>query len=152
MDTCIPVSTSSNNPLSISPQELTVRLGQPDAPLLLDVRREAKFSESPRIIAGALRCKPDDVAAFAQAQLQRDAGREIVVYCVYGHQVSADAVATLRAAGLRACRLAGGIEGGEDGVDEASTIHDWRAHAVPTIVKGHDRDASGQQPSGGAAP
>ncbi|UUZ78126.1 hypothetical protein LP414_15600 [Polaromonas sp. P1(28)-13] len=28
--------------------------------------------------------------------------REVVVYCVYGHNVSADAVATLRAAGWNA--------------------------------------------------
>ncbi len=151
MDTCISVLNSSNDPQSISPQELILRLGQPDAPLLLDVRREAKFSESPRILAGALRCKPEDVAAFAKAQLQRDPRREIVVYCVYGHNVSADAAATLRSAGLRACRLAGGIEGGEDGVDEASAINDWRAHAVPTIVKAPDQAVTGEQPSGGAA-
>ncbi len=69
-----------------------------DAPLLLDVRREAKFRESPRLLAGARYCAPEDVAAFAASQPPR----EVVAYCVYGHNVSADAVGELRAAGWNA--------------------------------------------------
>jgi hypothetical protein len=52
----------------VLPQELGVRLGCADAPLLLDVRREGKFLESPYLIAGAQRCAPEDVAAFAAKQ------------------------------------------------------------------------------------
>ena len=83
---------------SISPQDLAARMGRADAPLLLDVRREAKFHASPRLLAGARYCAPEDVAAFAASQPPR----EVVAYCVYGHNVSADAVAELRAAGWNA--------------------------------------------------
>lgn len=49
------METSINSSFSISPQQLAARLGRADAPLLLDVRRDAKFRESPRLLAGALR-------------------------------------------------------------------------------------------------
>ena len=132
---------------SVRPQELALRLGRADSPLLLDVRREAKFTESPYLIAGARRCAPGDVARFAAAQLALTPRREIVVYCVFGHNVSADAVATLRAAGLNASRLAGGIEGGEDGVDTPQDIADWRANRPLTIAKRPDWGVTGEQPS-----
>ena len=59
------VDTANLSIPSISPQALSARLGRADAPLLLDVRREAKFAESPRLLAGAQRCAPEDVAANA---------------------------------------------------------------------------------------
>ena len=148
MDTRInfshPVSISNR---SVRPQELALRLGRADSPLLLDVRREAKFTESPSLIAGARRCAPEDVAGFAAAQLTSNPQREIVVYCVFGHNVSADAVATLRAAGLNASRLAGGIEGGEDGIDTPQDIADWRANRPLTVAKCADLGVTGEQPS-----
>ena len=131
----------------VLPQELGVRLGRADAPLLLDVRREGKFLESPYLIAGAQRCAPEDVAAFADAQRALNPLREIVVYCVYGHNVSADAVATLRAAGLNARNLAGGIEGGEEGVDTPQDIAAWRANRPLTVTKRADWGVTGEQPS-----
>ena len=132
---------------AVLPQELSARLGSPDAPLLLDVRREAKFLESPYLIAGAQRCKPEDVAVFAAAQWAVNPLREIVVYCVYGHNVSADAVATLRAAGLNASRLAGGMEGGEEGVDTPQDVAEWRVNQPLTITKRADWGVTGEQPS-----
>ena len=42
---------------------------------------------------------------------------------MYGRQVSADAEAVLRSAGLSAHLLAGGFEGGEDGIDSAQDMH-----------------------------
>ncbi|MBC7609128.1 MAG: chromate resistance protein [Polaromonas sp.] len=131
----------------VLPQELGARLGRSDAPLLLDVRREGKFVESPHLIAGARRCAPENVAAFAAAQWALDPQREIVVYCVYGHNVSADAAATLRAAGLNANNLAGGIEGGEDGVDTPQDIAAWRANRPLTVTKRADWGVTGEQPS-----
>jgi rhodanese-related sulfurtransferase len=128
---------------AISPQELAARIGRADAPLLLDVRREEKFLASPHLLAGALRCAPEDIAAFAASQPPR----EVVVYCVYGHNVSEDAVAVLRAAGWNARWLAGGIEGGEDGVDSAHDIAEWRAHRPPIIRKRPDLGVAGEQPS-----
>ena len=132
---------------SISPQQLAARIGRADAPVLLDVRREAKFSESRRLIAGARRCAPEDVAIFAAAQLATDPARELVVYCVYGHNVSDEAVAELRAAGLAAHKLAGGIEGGQEGVDTPENMAIWRANALPTILKRADWGVTGEQPS-----
>ncbi len=128
---------------SISPQELAARLGRADAPWLLDVRREEKFLQSPRLLAGAQRCRPEEVAALAASQPPR----EVVAYCVYGHNVSEDAVATLRAAGWNAWQLAGGIEGGEDGVDAPNDIAAWRAQRLPTVLKRPDLGVTGEQPS-----
>jgi len=118
-------------------------MGRADMPLLLDVRREAKFNESPRLLAGARYCRPEDVAAFAASQPPR----KVVVYCVYGHNVSADAVAQLRAAGWDAHALAGGIEGGEDSVDTAQDIVQWRAQRPPMMAKRPDWGVSGEQAS-----
>ena len=127
----------------ITPEELAARMGRADAPLLLDVRREAKFAESPLMLAGARRCAPEDVAALAAA----GPAREVVVYCVYGHNVSADATALLRAAGWDARALAGGIEGGEDGVDSAENIAQWRSTPLPTMRKRAEWGVTGEQAS-----
>ena len=71
-------------------------------------------------------CAPEEVAAFAAAQLPR----EVVVYCVYGHNVSADAVATLRATGWDAHALAGGIEGEKTAQTPKKTLPSG-AHSPP---------------------
>jgi rhodanese-related sulfurtransferase len=116
---------------SISPAELASRLGHADAPLVLDVRRRPRFDASPRILPTARYCAPEDVADFARSQPPR----EVVVYCVYGHEVSQNAAATLRAAGWHARFLLGGFEGGEPGADSPQDIAQWRADAVPTFAK-----------------
>ncbi len=137
------MDTLNNSPFFISPDVLAARRGHADAPLLLDVRREAKFLASPLMLAGALRCKPEDVAALAASQPPRD----VLVYCVYGHNVSEDAVAALRAAGWNASALAGGFEGGEDGVDNAASIAKWRSTMLVTLRKRPDWGVTGEQPS-----
>ena len=128
---------------SISPQAFNARLGRADTPLVLDVRRQARFDESPRLLAGAQRCAPEDVAALAAS---RPAG-EVLVYCVYGHNVSEEAVATLQAAGWSAERIAGGIEGGQDGADDAQAIAQWRAHPPLTFTKRLEWGVTGEKPS-----
>ncbi|MDB5932443.1 MAG: hypothetical protein JWR60_4150 [Polaromonas sp.] len=132
---------------AVSPQQLGMQLRRADAPLLLDVRREANYLQCKRLIAGAIRCAPENVAAFANRQLACDPLRKIVVYCVYGHKVSAGAAAELCAAGLDARILAGGIAGGEDGIDSANDISAWRADALPTIARRADWGVSGEKPS-----
>ena len=127
----------------ISPNDLAARMGSAAAPLLLDVRREGKFLESPLMLAGALRCKPENIAAFATSQ----SPREVVVYCVHGHNVSEAVVAELRAAGWNAALLAGGLEGGEDGVDSPQDMAMWRASVLPTMKKRPDWGVTGEQPS-----
>lgn len=112
-------------------------------PLLLDVLREGKFLESPRMLAGARRCAPEEVAALAASEPPCEA----IVYCVYGHNVSADAVTALRAAGWDARALAGGIEGGEEGVDTPQDIAGWRAGRPLTVLKRPDWNVTGEKPS-----
>ena len=135
MDTCINLS-DSNFSLIISPQELGSRLGLADAPLLLDVRPQARFDASPRMLMGAQRCPADQIATFAAALFVSNPHQEVVTYCVYGHQVSMGAAADMRASGLNARALAGGFEGGEDGVDGAQEIAQRRRIVLPTVAKG----------------
>lgn len=117
-------------------------MGRADAPLLLDVWREEKFLESPSR-AGALHCAPEKLAAFAATRPLR----AVVVYCVYGHNASEDAVATLRAASWNAHMLAGGIEGGEEGIDTAQDIAEWRTHRPLIVLKRPDWGVTGEQAS-----
>jgi rhodanese-related sulfurtransferase len=132
---------------TISPAQLASALGRFDAPLILDVRREAKFTQSQRIVCGAVRCTPEVVEAFARSH----SPRPVVAYCVYGHNVSEDAVAQLRQAGWQAQQLAGGIEGGKEGHDaDADTAHNiaaWRAQHLPTIHKRPEWGVTGENPS-----
>ena len=137
------MDTSTLSVSFCAPQELAARMGRPDAPLLLDVRPEKKFRDSRYLLAGAQRCAPEAMAAFAASQPTQ----EVVVYCVHGHHVSAQAAATLRAAGWNARALAGGMEGGEDGVDAAQDIVQWRVHRPPRMAKRMDLGVTGEQPS-----
>ena len=134
MDTRIN-SSDSDSSLFISPQEFASRLGHADAPLLLDVRPQARFDTSPQMLAGARRCSPQDVPALAAVLLAENPHQEIVAYCVYGHHVSMGVAAALRTVGLNARALAGGFEGGEDGVDSVQEIARWRSAQLPTIAK-----------------
>lgn len=119
MDTTIP----THIPFDISPRELAARMGAPGAPMLLDVRRHARFADSPHLLATAHWCAPEGVASLAID----GPPREVVVYCVHGHEVSQQAAATLRQAGWNARFLAGGFDGGEPGEDTADNIASWRA-------------------------
>ena len=128
------MDTSMTTPFSLSPSGLLTLLGTTNAPVILDVRRDAAFDASSRMLAGAQRCAPQNVAAWGAANAAL-LGKEVVVYCVYGHNVSADACAQLRALGFNARALAGGIQGGEDGVDTPSDIALWRATTLPSQAK-----------------
>ena len=135
MDTCINLSDSSSS-LFISPQELFSLLNRADTPLILDVRPQARFDASAQMLMAARRCSLEDVPALAARLLAENPHREVVTYCVYGHQVSMGAAADMRAAGLKARALAGGFEGGEDGVDNPQEIAKWRSTGLPTVAKG----------------
>src|SRR5258706_14811457 len=104
--------------VSIDSPSLFSHLGSPNAPLLLDVRRDAAFDADDRLIAGALR-PPADLVEFAGRMAQ---GRQVVVYCVRGHEVSQDVAIALRATGLVARYLAGGIEA-------------WKVGKFPSFVR-----------------
>ncbi len=76
--------------------------------LVLDVRRAGVFEAASTQLAGARWLDPAAVDHWAPT-LPTD--REIVVYCVYGHEVGRATALRLRAAGLRARYLRGGFDG-----------------------------------------
>lgn len=78
--------------------------------LVIDVRRAGVFDAAQTMVAGAVRHDPLQVASWS-ADLE--AGRPVVVYCVYGHEVGRATALRLRAAGHDARFLRGGIAGWE---------------------------------------
>jgi rhodanese-related sulfurtransferase len=86
----------------ISSAALRQSLQSPNPPLVIDVRRNERFNESPYFLKGAIRRDPARVAEW-KATLPKAA--ELVVYCVHGHEVSRNA-----AKELGARYLEGGIE------------------------------------------
>ena len=115
---------------SISPEEFAAALGDPHAPLVLDVRREERFLQSERILPAARRCPPGQVARFAAST----APRSVIVYCVHGLEVGQQAAGELRAAGWDARYLHGGIEG-------------LIKRGLPSLRKRPDLGVTGAQPS-----
>jgi len=75
--------------------------------VLLDVRRAGVYEQAPALIPGARWRDPAEVANWV-AELPAD--REVVVYCVYGHEVGRATAMRLRAAGVNARYLQGGID------------------------------------------
>jgi Fe-Mn family superoxide dismutase len=90
---------------------------------LLDVRRAGVFEQADSLITGAQWRDPQHVASWA-AQLPP--GEPVVVYCVYGHEVGRATAMRLRAAGVDARYLPGGIDG-------------WKAAGRPLQPKGEAR-------------
>lgn len=93
--------------LGISVAQLNSLLGSNRAPLLIDVRRAQAFEADSVVIASAIwrdPFAPDDWLKFLPRH------RDIVVYCVHGHEISKNTCSALRSAGLTARFLEGGIE------------------------------------------
>lgn len=91
----------------ITPAQLADLLAQRAALTVVDVRRDAAFAADPVVIPGALRRRPEDVATWGPTL---PAWRSVVVYCVRGHEVGREAARSLRAFGLAARALEGGLE------------------------------------------
>jgi len=72
----------------------------------IDVRRRAPFDAAKDMIEGAVWRDPERVDEWAKEY----AGREVIVYCVYGHEVGQSTAARLRDLGVEARFLVGGIE------------------------------------------
>jgi Fe-Mn family superoxide dismutase len=87
--------------------------------MLLDVRRAGVFAKASTMIPGARWCDPAMVADWAR---ELPADRTVVVYCVYGHEVGRSTAMRLRAAGVNARYLGGGIDG-------------WQAAGRPLVDK-----------------
>jgi Fe-Mn family superoxide dismutase len=75
---------------------------------LLDVRRAGVFEQANTIIPGAIWRDPQAVESWSRAL---PAGEPVVVYCVYGHEVGRSTAMRLRAGGIDARFLRGGIDG-----------------------------------------
>jgi Fe-Mn family superoxide dismutase len=88
--------------------------------VLLDVRRAGMFEKAETLIPGARWRDPVAVGAWA-SEVATD--KEVVVYCVYGHEVGRATAMRLRAQGLKARYLRGGIDG-------------WQAAGRPLEGKG----------------
>lgn len=75
--------------------------------VVVDVRRDAMFEQAPTMLPGARWRDPARVADWA-AELP--AAGDVLVYCVYGHEVGRVTALKLRALGVRASYLPGGID------------------------------------------
>lgn len=91
---------------AISADSLYAQLGLPAAPTIIDVREEEAYRAQPRLLPGARRGHPDQIAQWAKS-LPR--ARPIALYCAHGRQVSQSAAQTLAALGYHAAYIEGGI-------------------------------------------
>jgi rhodanese-related sulfurtransferase len=103
----IPVPPHADAPPFVTAPALRMLAGSPRWPQILDVRKAPAWTASPHRIAGALRCAPD---AIDSLRARLDPARPVICVCVHGHEVSQGAAARLRALGLDARFLEGGLE------------------------------------------
>lgn len=120
---------------SITPAALQQSLRTAGPPLLIDVRKNERFREAPDLARGALRRDPLRVADWAKTL---PASASVVVYCVHGHEVSQETARNLRAQGIAAGFLEGGIEGwreagGELAAKPAGASTRWVTRERPKI-------------------
>jgi rhodanese-related sulfurtransferase len=104
---------------SISAPHLYDRLGTGSAPIVIDVRRAPAFDADDAMLVGAIRRDPDEINEWRSA-LPKE--RLVVLYCAHGREVSQGGAAALRAAGIDARYLEGGIAA-------------WVEHRLPTRKK-----------------
>ena len=97
---------------SISVAELLRHCGSASTPFLIDVRRLQTFESERAMIAGATWRDPAAVGDWLKFLPYH---RDIVVYCVHGHEISKNSCAALRSAGLDARYLEGGINAWKSG-------------------------------------
>lgn len=120
-------------PIAVSATRLSASIGTACAPLVLDVRRAAAYAADPYYMASATWRDP-----FAVVDWERflPRHRNIVAYCVHGHEISRNVCSMLRTAGLNASYLEGGIEA-------------WRQAGLPVVAKQPDLGIPGDvnQPS-----
>jgi rhodanese-related sulfurtransferase len=96
--------------MSVSELSKLLTAGDRDA-LVIDVRRAPAFRDSEAMLQGALRRDPTAIADWGPRLRQ---ARDIVVYCVHGHEVSQNAAAALRQQGRNARYLQGGLPGWQE--------------------------------------
>lgn len=113
------VSSPYSSPFACTPDTLSARLRSDDAPLVIDVRKNDPYLDSAYTLPGALRRDPLQVETWVRTL---PVAASVMVYCVYGHEVSMNTMLVLRAHGIEASFLEGGIEA-------------WREQGLPLIAK-----------------
>jgi rhodanese-related sulfurtransferase len=93
---------------SISAKDLWNLIATPVAPLIVDVRRQEVYAQSPQLLPGAIWRDADKTVQWLG---EFEHTRPIIVACKAGHEMSQMAVAQLRADGFDARVLDGGYEG-----------------------------------------
>ena len=86
---------------------LASQQGKSPSAALFDVRRAGVYEQAGQVLPGAQWRDPATVSQWS-AELLPD--REVVVYCVYGHEVGRSTALRLRAQGINARFLKGGID------------------------------------------
>jgi rhodanese-related sulfurtransferase len=95
--------------MDVSVSELSKLLAARDRDVLvIDVRRTPAFRDADVMLAGAIRRNPETVADWGPRLRQV---RDVVVYCVHGHEVSQNAAVALRSQGRNARYLTHGLDG-----------------------------------------
>ncbi len=117
---------------TVAVEDLRDMLERGDRVAVIDVRMADDFEAAKDILPAARYIDPDRIAEAAE-DLPRDV--PVAVYCVYGFQVSQEAVVALRTRGVDARVISGGIAA-------------WHAMGGKTGAKstGSDATRGGQQP------
>ncbi len=101
-----PLDASAGDENSVAAEDLVDMMASTNPPLLLDICL-MKIWPSARIRSRAVSCgAPQDIDTWIE-DLPSDT--PIIGYCVYGYQVSGNAVAEMQKRGLNARKLSGGI-------------------------------------------
>ena len=121
MDTTKPSSFSSpySSPFACTPDALSVRLLSKEAPVVIDVRKNDSYLASDYTLPSAMRRDPLQVVTWADTL---PTAASVIVYCVHGHEVGMNTMRALRAKGIDASFLEGGIEA-------------WRKQGLPLAAK-----------------
>ena len=104
-------------------EALGVEQGEVSGADILDVRRAGVFEAASQMLPTAHWRDPGQVSDWGPA-LERE--RELVVYCVYGHEVGRSTAMRLRSLGLNARFLRGGFDG-------------WQSAGLPLVNKGEGK-------------
>ncbi|WP_458760872.1 rhodanese-like domain-containing protein [Afipia sp. TerB] len=94
------------NKLSISFHDLCADLGSGAAQFVVGIRRDAGFAKASQLLGPAANHSPDNIEQWRSDLPGR---RQVVTYCVHGDQVSQGVAIALRAMGVDANFLEGGI-------------------------------------------
>ena len=98
-------------PDTINVAQLTRLIGTPDAPAIIDLRRDTERASDPRALPASFRRDHRTVSSWAGEY----AGRSVIVVCQRGQELSQGVAAWLRHAGADAETLEGGFQAWVEG-------------------------------------